>query len=841
MLQIRNAWATNNNVNVKAYRDDLSLLIFPFQTMRAAIIFSMLISPALLSESENLSPNSFCRDEGAFVLVESYLPLTRDEGFVKLKPAAITQIVADKALLEGAINELTARNTAWNAADPEQEYPGLSDLASRAHYEVLQITLAAPDANGVVPSPAPNAAESLCRGSPHYGSFPTLHNKEDENALRELLERYNVDQTYIKGFPFRNGYYTASGYWLGGYAAATLRPLEKGTNDQDSVSGLMGDHRGPLIVRKTASGVGIRSLSPGERETAFEFLCEVPTSPCLRSKAERDECMNLGKILETLLRRYLIWVENVKKSIDIDNQDDSLPTFNSSAKLVEVDQVLTGVGLIRATLTKLSSKLFYNNRRTKVSQELAGMINVVEGIYKDHTYDDPELFGILIKADLSTDFDKRSITGAATTALKWIGTKLWHAYRNNIFQASLEQLGSDPTNLYLIQAFLDQEGRQLQDRYYVDSPKLSYTLAELPTPRDCRFHNGKKYCRDLIDRDQDGARDYNCGSLLSGHSTGDCKTIKPRNILQYIPMTGCEDTRHDGVFNDVIVSDRDRSDLIKDCGSGGSKRLEIKEGQNLISSSTSKGCSFKIDNNIFYNSPGASDSSSRTVIPDGKGADVHSGPDTVSTFLGELTKTQILVIIVLVSIIITLATILALFLYTPRGRLIFLRNLCPCLLPNGCRAWRRRSVFARMFRPTLNDGTDVPNSWSSNQENAPRPPRSTRSYPMVRYHHPSTSSRPVTEIVGPLAHLPELRQLRNDFESAAASIYRDEQELIQPLTITTVKCSPPPSPRKGKGASTSSTPNVEKGKQPAPKQAPQPPSVVPKSPIGSRKVHYDTD
>ena len=658
-------------------------------------------------------PSNFCNGYANLVKMSEWTPMMNYEVLLNTS-TAFGQLVTDEGFLKAAIDILSPEITKWVNSTPTLDAPGGTFMANNGLYKVMHST--------------PSEAEKNCTLS--NGELPMIELDEDEHVgLGEVLTRMNISQTLVRAFPARSGYFTGSGFYLGEYMEknGTLpgyRLLDQPEDKDAEMNNVIGDPRGPLIAKLGPNGTAmLSSLTEEERSVKIDFVCRVPGISCYRSKAERDACVYHGHALLDKLEDYHSFVKGIRQSLTAtettDGEDDiQLATPPTNSTVLQVEIIQTGVGAFRYLLARLAAAEFYHDTRVNFPNELLNMKNVVSSTFEAFTLEgDKTTFDVAITTDAIPHLNNivRLKRGVTEAFVNWAGAYILKPFRDYVVLVALRVLERiSPTTLYAIRSFLTTDNLILKDRYLIDDGQRAYTMYDKPEILGCDMVRGTRTCRSY-GAETDGRVDYECGQKLMGRgSSGSCLMTSPRDPYEVYPQVACpaRSNAPDGYLNDVIVSDR-KANMVRDCGKRGSTVYELKEGSNAFPTAGSIGCDFKVENNIVYHSPDYSGGNVPNISPEstlsnGKSPSVTSKKHV--TPLGDFDTWQI---VALSATILGLGatTLLAIMVAcNPRLRLLILRNICCCLLPQGLHNWMNRSRFARLC---CNCRLLTANSWDS--------------------------------------------------------------------------------------------------------------------------------
>ena len=655
--------------------------------------------------------NNYCNGIANLIKIDEWSPLMNYEALLNTTKA-YPQIVTEENFLHSSIEVLTVEIENWRNASPSLELPGGTHLANSGLYKIMHSK--------------PGDAESNCTKS--NGILPRIEFDEDEHVgLGELLARKNLNQTVIRAFPERSGYYTGTGFLIGEYSATPL-PGYRYLNETEDINGdmndIIGDPRGPMIARLGPNRTAVlSSIEEEDRDVAIDFLCRVPGISCYRTKAERDACIYQGTKLLEYLHEYHAYVKSIRISLTASRSKDgnsdiqlAMPPTNST--VLQVETIETGVSTFRYLLAKLSAAAFYHDTRLDFATVLLDMKLVVAAAFDEYTLEEGEqMFAIELTSEAIPHLNSRSrVTRDVTTTLvKWAGAYVLEPFRDYIILAAIKILERvSPTTLFAIRSFLNNDHMILKDRFLLDDGQRAYTTFDRPEVVGCNMIQGVKAC-ESYGIETDGVLDYDCGERLAGRrGNGKCSMTYPKDRYEVFPRVACplQSANHQGLLNDVIISDRDGK-VIRDCGKRGSSEFVLREGTNAFDATKSLGCDFKIDNHIVFHSPDYSSGNIPNLSPEStlsQGKSPAVSDRKYETPLGDFETWQIVVLSAIILSLSATATLGIAIACNPRWRLEFLRNWCCCFLPHGWRNWLNNSMFSRWF---CNCRVVQANSWDS--------------------------------------------------------------------------------------------------------------------------------
>lgn len=687
---------------------------------------------------------SICSDLANTEKVEEFHKFSSTEGYLDFTEA-LTMLNVDVNLVSVAIEGLSSQLADWAATNPNHTWPASTYIGWRGSY--------------VVTEGNSTHANILC-SSKYAGRLPLIEVHEDELALVSLMQRYELNQTFIKAFPWdRFGYFSPSGYFIGAYGKALRAPVEAadGSVDPPGDIGMHTDRNGDLRAVITPNGgLGIVSPHANETDKIISYLCEVPGNQCSRDNATLSECRYLGVELKDVLTRYLIWLKGIRSQITNTKDGSSdvlLPRVPNNVTVLAINQIETGIPTIRYSLSKLATTAFFNDRRVNQVLELNAIVDVVKRTYERSTLEmDMDIFPFPLTRELNNHLNKRSL---GTDVLSWAGGKVVSRFRDHIGHSLINLIDpNNPTVLYYIRSFLDKSGRRLKDRWLVDDSHRPYTTRRKPVVSQCERIAGRRVCDDLFLDDQDGLRNYPCGMRMVGReSGGSCDMEYPQAQMEVYPEMNCRrrNSADSHLRHDVVLS-RGEGKLVRNCGSRGTETFDLQKGTNMFPTKSSEDCTYLINNNVVhYNPPNIGHPSPAQVstLDEGISANNEGAPESGSLF-GQLDFNQVVVLaLTLLSVILSIMTI-SLIICTPKGRLICVRNYCCCFRSGGWKSWKKNSLLARSFRQCCGQEVNPANSWEMipmqeqeiPQDDPPqRSPRAASGSSRSRSLEPTSNSR----------------------------------------------------------------------------------------------------
>ena len=642
--------------------------------------------------------HNFCNGVANFIALDQWSPVMNYESLLNFTEA-FPQLVTEENFLHSSIEVLTDELEKWKNATPTLELPGATHLANSGVYRIMQSK--------------PIDAESNCTRS--NGVLPILQLDEDEHiGLGELMSRKNVNQTVIRAFPERSGYYTGTGFFVGEFTDGPLpgyRFLNQTEDINEDMNKVLGDPRGPMIAKLGPNKTAVlTSLEDEERDDVIDFLCRVEGNSCFRSKAERDACIYQGSKVIDILGEYYAFVKGIRQGLTASKTTDGesdiqLATAPSNTTTLQIKMIETGVSTFRHLLVKLAAEPFYHDTRLDFATVLLNMRVVIENTFKEVTLEeDKDTFAIQLTTESLSHLSDNSRVrrDVAGTLVKWAGAFILKPFKDLVILAALKVIEKiSPTTLFAIRSFLNSDNMVISDRFLLDDGQKAYTTYNRPEVVGCNTIQGVKAC-DSYGIETDGVLDYSCGERLVGRqATGKCPMTYPKDRFEMIPRVACplQSSSHQGLLNDVIVSDREAA-VTKDCGKGGATQITLKEGSNAFDATQNAGCDFKIDNKIIFHSPDYSSNNIPNLTPEStltQGKTVAVSDHEYETPLGDFEFWQL---VALSAIILTLSATALLAIAVacnPRWRLEFLRNWCCCFLRNGWRNWVRNSRLYNFF------------------------------------------------------------------------------------------------------------------------------------------------